>query len=57
MAERIKPKINDAIPEIQIGGKATHASIEHLLLIKTWMLNMEVNNGHKLFQGKFILHH
>ena len=51
VAERMKPKINDAFPEIQIGGKAGHSSIEHLVLIKTWMLNMEVNNGHGIFQG------
>ena len=51
MAERIKPKINYAIPEVQIGGKAGHSSIEHLVLIKTWMLKIEVNNGHRIFQG------
>ena len=32
-------------------GKAGHSSIEHLVLIKTWMLNMEVNNGSGIFQG------
>ena len=51
VAERMKPKIHAAIPDIQIGGKAGHSSIEHLVLIKTWMLNMEVNNGSGIFQG------
>ena len=41
-----EPNINDAIPDIQIGGKAGHSSIEHLVLINTWMLNIEVNQGH-----------
>ena len=45
VAERMKPKIHAAIPDIQIGGKAGHSSIEHLVLIKTWMLHMEVNSG------------
>ena len=40
VAERMKPKVNAAIPDIQIGGKAGHSSIEHLVLIKTWMLDM-----------------
>ena len=51
VAERMKPKIHEAIPNIQIGGKAGHSSIEHLVLIKTWMLGMEVNNGSGIFQG------
>ena len=51
VAERMKPKIHEAIPGIQIGGKAGHSSIEHLVLIKTWMLGMEVNNGSGIFQG------
>ena len=42
VAECMKPKIHAAIPDIQIGGKAGHSSIEHLITIKTWMLNMEV---------------
>ena len=42
VAERMKPKIHSAIPDIQIGGKSGHSSIEHIVLIKTWM---EVNNG------------
>ena len=50
VAESMKPKIHEAIPDIQIGGKAGHSSIEHLVLIKTWMLNMEVNNGSGIFQ-------
>ena len=50
VAERMKPKIHAAIPDMQIGGKAGHSSIEHLILIKTWMLNMEVNNGSGIFQ-------
>ena len=50
VAEHMKPKIHAAIPDIQIGGKAGHSSIEHLILIKTWMLNMEVNNGSGIFQ-------
>ena len=35
IAEKMKPKINAAIPDIQIGGKAGHSSIEHQVLIKT----------------------
>ena len=42
VAEPMKPKI---------GGKSGHSSIEHLVLIKTWMLGMEVNNGSGIFQG------
>ena len=45
LEKHMKPKIHSAIPDIQIGGKSGHSSIEHLVLIKTWMLNMEVNNG------------
>ena len=33
-AERMKPKIHSAIPDEQIGGRAVHSSIEHLVLIK-----------------------
>ena len=51
MAQRMNPKIHEAISDIQIEGKAGHSSIEHLILIKTWMLNMEVNNGSGIFQG------
>ena len=51
VAKRMKPKIHSAIPKIQIGDKAGHSSIEHLVLIKTWMLNMEVNNGSGIIQG------
>ena len=35
VAERMKPKLHEAIPDIQIEGKAGHSSIEHLILIKT----------------------
>ena len=51
VAERMKSKIHAAIPDIQIGGKAGHSSIEHLVLIKTWVLNMEVNIDNGIFQG------
>ena len=34
VAERMKPKIHAAIPDMQIGGKAGHSSIEHIVLIK-----------------------
>ena len=51
VAERMKPKIHSDIPDIQIRGKAGHSNIEHLVLIKTWMLNMEVNNGSGIFKG------
>ena len=44
VVERMKPKIHAAMPNIQIGGQSGHSSIEHLVLIKTWMLNMEANN-------------
>ena len=47
----MKPKIHAALSDIQIGGKAGHSSIEHLVLIKRWMFNMEVNNGNGIFQG------
>ena len=33
IAERMKPVIHAAIPEIQIGEKAGHSSLEHLILI------------------------
>ena len=45
IAERMKPSICAAIPEIQIGGKSEHLSPEHIALIKTWMLDIEENNG------------
>ena len=51
IAERMKPSIHAAIPEIQIGGKSGHSSLEHLVLIKTWMLAIEANNGQGIFQG------
>ena len=47
------PNILAAIPDIQIGGKAGHSSIEHLILIKTWELNIEINVGQGIFQGVY----
>ena len=44
MAGRIKQKINGAIPEIQIGGKASHANIEHIWTPVT-NKNMDAKHG------------
>ena len=51
IAEKMKPSILVAVSDTQIGGNAGHSSIEHLVLIKTWMLNIEVNYGQGIFQG------
>ena len=44
VAERMKPKIHAAIPDIQIGGKAGHSSIEHLLIL---IKNLDAQYGRK----------
>ena len=47
----MKPRIQAAIPEIKIGGKAGSSSVEHLVVIQIWMKDMEINEGNGIFQG------
>ena len=41
ITERMKALINEAIPKIQIGGKAGHASVDHLVFLKTYIKALE----------------
>ena len=51
IAERMKPSIHAAIPKIQVGCKSGHSRIEYLVLLKTWILDIEEKNGQGLYKG------
>ena len=43
ITEKMKPKIVEATPDIQIGGMPESQSVEHLVTLKTWMKQVEEN--------------
>ena len=43
ITEKMKPKIVEATPNIQIGGMPESQSVEHLVTLKTWMKQVEEN--------------
>ena len=40
----MKPQIVEETPKIQIGGMPSSQSVEHLVTLKTWLKQIEVNN-------------
>ena len=50
VTEKMKPNIVKACPSIQIGGIPKSSCSEHLLTLKTWMLNKESKKENGIFQ-------
>ena len=50
ITERMKPLFNALILKLQIGCKAGHASVEHLVILKTWMKELEANDENFIFE-------
>ena len=49
VVEKMKSKIIEATPNIQIGGMPGHSSSEHLFLLKTWMRLKEYKKENGIF--------
>ena len=45
ITEKMKPRIVEATPKIQIGGMPSSQSVEHLVTLKTWMKQIEENKS------------
>ena len=50
VTEQIKVNIVNATPHLQLGGKPGASSVEHLVVLKTWMKMLEQTNGKGIFQ-------
>ena len=50
VTEKMKPKIVEHCPKIQIGGMPGSISSEHLLTLKTWMMMKETRKENGIFQ-------
>ena len=45
ITEKMKPRIVEATPKIQIGEMPSSQSVEHLVTLKTWMKQLEENKS------------
>ena len=50
VTQEMKGNIVEACPKIQIGGMPKSQSVEHLVTLKTWMLNKELKKENGIFQ-------
>ena len=50
VTDKIKPKVVKATPNIQLGGIPGASSVEHLVVLKTWMKMLEDKKGGGIFQ-------
>ena len=50
VTEKMKPNIVQNTPKIQIGGMPKHSSVEHLVVLKTWMKQLEQTRTSGIFQ-------
>ena len=50
VTEQIKINIVNATPKFQLGGMPGASSVEHLIILKTWMKMLEQTNGKGIFQ-------
>ena len=50
ITEQMKENIVKATPPIQLGGKPGASSVEHLVVLKTWMKMLEQTKGNGIFQ-------
>ena len=48
--QKMKSKIVEATPKIQLGGMPKASSVEHLVTLKTWMKQKEQKKENKVFQ-------
>lgn len=49
VTEKMKPKIVDATPKFQLGGMPGASSVEHLVVLKTWMKMKEIKKENGIF--------
>ena len=45
ITEKMKPQIVEATPKTQIGGMPSLQYVEHLVTLKTWMVQIKENNS------------
>ena len=50
VTEQMKESIVNATPKFQLGGMPGASSVEHLVVLKTWMKMLEQNKGNGIFQ-------
>ena len=50
ITEKMKPNIVKSTPNIQIGGMPGHSSVEHLVVLKTWMKQLAQKRQTGIFQ-------
>ena len=50
ITEKMKSNIVKSTPSIQIGGMPKHSSVEHLVVLKTWMKQLEQTKSPGIFQ-------
>ena len=50
VTEQMKERIVNATPKFQLGGMPGASSVEHLVVLKTWMKMLEQNKGNGIFQ-------